>query len=469
MGLELSFLLFFILVTCGIGYGATRKSRGSEVDYFLATQSVSPYVLALSSTASKFSGYVFVGFMGVAYTQGTAVLWLTLGLMGYYVIFYFITTRVQEFNHGGWALSIAELMTFWHGENRVRLRRVIGFLTVFFLSVYAAAQMKAGGKALEVALGYPAYVGVLISLGVVVFYCWSGGIRASMWTDVVQVLLMLVSLSMVLVYTLIKFGGLEGTWAAFVQNAPNADYASLFPQNLSFGGPWGLVVYFLGSLSIGCCAMGQPHMLVRTMALKEKSDVKKFIAANYAFEFVFSLVFVLAGLCTRMVLGEITNFDAEHSLFLTAKALLPAVAVGVVLAGAFSATLSTADSQILSCSASLMRDFPEPPSTSLRGAKIGTVSFAILSALLAAWGGGNIFELVTFAYSGLGVSIGSLLLLRLFNAPLTENGGIFLALLGFFVVIAWTKMGLSQYAFASLPGFLAVGTAYGAGRALKAL
>ena len=74
---------------------AARKSKRSEGDYFLASQDVSPYVLALSGSASKFSGFMFAGFMGAAYGGGTMVIWLALGLaVGAFVAYWLTIFRL---------------------------------------------------------------------------------------------------------------------------------------------------------------------------------------------------------------------------------------------------------------------------------------------------------------------------------------------------------------------------------------
>ncbi len=460
-----SFLFFFLAIICPIGLWASRKSRHSETDYFLANQTVSPYVLALSGAASHFSGFMFAGFMGMAYAQGTAVIWHSLGLLtGYCCVYGFITSRLQAMNIGGWALSIAELLTFWHGENRVWLRRFIGAITLFFLSFYAAAQLKTGGKALEVALSYSPYIGVALSVGVIVFYCWSGGIRASMWTDVVQASLMALSLVVILVTVVRESGGIQNLFQAFMQTGQVSDEVSLFPQNLSVGGLSGLAMFFLGYVTVGFCVIGQPHVLIRAMAIKDTKDTKKFVFASYACEIGFAFLFILVGLCTRVILQDIADFDPEQALFLSAREMLPAVATGFVLAGVFSASLSTADSQILSCSASLMRDFPEPPSDSLWGAKIGTLSVTVAAAVLALFAQDSIFSLVIFSYTGLGVSIGGLIVLRIFNVNISEVGAIVVAFVGFATVVIWDKAGLNTYVSPSLPGFFMFFLTYFAGR-----
>ena len=451
-----SFVFFLIGVSCVIGLLAARRSRGSERDYFLASQSVSPYVLAFSSSASKFSGFMFAGFMGVAYTGGTSIIWLALGLIcGAFISFFLTIFRLQAVNHGGWALSLGELITFHNGENRVWLRRFIGFLTLFFLSFYAAAQLKAGGKALEVILGQHIYVGIALSVVVILFYCWSGGIRASIWTDTAQIAVMTISLLVILIATAAREGGAVELYNAFLATAPDGDQTSLFPQNLSIGGYGGLGLFFLGSLGFGVCSFGQPHVLVRVMALQSYADTRKFFITSCVFETLFMLLFVLVGLSTRVILQDAGAFDAELALFLSAEKMLPPIAIGFVLAGVFSSTLSTADSQIISCSASLLRDMPEPPKDSLALAKAGTVVITLLAAAIALWADKSIFVLVTFAFAGLGTSIGSLLVLRLFNISIPSWGAFLVALAGSITVVLCYLTGLVAYINESVPAFTA--------------
>ena len=452
-----TFILFVVGVSCIIGLVASKKSRKSDNDYFLASQSISPYSLAFSSVASKFSGFVFSGFMGFAYLNGTAAAWLSLGmLIGAFMVYAFAVFRLQEMNSGGWALSIGELITFWRGENRIWLRRFIGFLTLLFLSVYAAVQLKVGGQALNVAFDQPVSVGILLSTTIILFYCWSGGIRASIWTDTAQIIMMTLGLALILITATLQAGGVTELFNSFMTTGQdNPDQVSLIPKNLSVGGYPGFILFFLGAITLGIATIGQPHVLIRNIALQNPSDAKKFIISIFCFETLFKITFVLVGLCTRVILEESDFFDPELALFLSAEKLLWPVGVGFVLASVFSSTLSTADSQILSCSASLMRDLPEPPKESLWLAKTGTVTIAIIATIIALFAEDSVFALVEFAFSGLGASIGSVLILRLLNVNISEWGAILVSLAGGGTVIAWKLLGLKPYVNESLPGFLA--------------
>lgn len=421
-----SFLFFFVGGTCLVGFLAQRRSQRSEGDYYLASQRVSPYILALSASASKMSGFMFAGFMGKSYMVGTGVIWFGLGLIGSSIFAYLLTvSRIQFTNRGGWALSLGELISFHEGENRLWLRRFIGCVSLFFLIFYAAAQLKAGGMAL-------------------------------------QTVIMLSSLLLILVVAIVKQGGITELYKAFMASAPlGSAKTALFPQNLSVGGYLGLFLFFLGGLGFGSCSLGQPHAVVRMMALKDAvSATRKFLATICIFEVIFLSTAVLVGLSTRVILQDAGDFHAELSLFLSAEKMLPAIAVGFVLAGVFSATLSTADSQIISCSSSLVRDLPEPPSSSLALAKVSTVAVVLLSTAAALWAGGDVFSLVSFAATGLAASIGSLLVLRLFNMRLPEWGAILVSLAGGSTVVIWNLSGMKAYLNESIPGFTAAFLTY---------
>ena len=270
-------------------------------------------------------------------------------------------------------LTLNELVSFNGERNYVYLRRLVGLLTLFFLTIHAAGQLKAGGKALEIALGQPDYVGILMIAIIVVFYCWSGGIRASIWTDSVQIIIMTLGIVVIMVAAVIDVGGIGALYADFMASAPpGSDELDLFPQNLSvIGGSFGLLFMVLSGFGIGISVMGQPHVTNRPMALKNAKDAKKFIIFNTTFEVLFSKLCFIAGLSTRAILKDTVVPDPELCLFLAAVKLLPPIAVGLFLASIFSAVLSTVDSQVISCSGCISRDIPRVPKRSLLWAKGG--------------------------------------------------------------------------------------------------
>ena len=142
-----SFLFFLVGVTGTIGLLASRKRQSSERDYFLAGQNVSPYILAFSSCASKYSGFMFAGMMGAAYSDGTSVVWLGLGLLlGSFLVYAFVAIKLQEFNTGGWALSIAELLSFGMVKIGFGCEEPLAASPYFFLWSTLQRNSRPGGK-----------------------------------------------------------------------------------------------------------------------------------------------------------------------------------------------------------------------------------------------------------------------------------------------------------------------------------
>jgi sodium/proline symporter len=127
-----------------------------------------------------------------------------------------------------------------------------------------------------------------------------------------------------------------------------------------------------------------------------------------------------------------------------------------VLGGLFSATMSTADSQVLSCSASIAHDiFPSKKSDHYllsRGATVGVTAMAVIIAL---YGSRNVFSLVTLAWSLLASSLGPLLVLRILNRPVSPVLGTAMMIVGAASALYW-RFGLEfgDAVFDVLPGML---------------
>ena len=181
-------------------YAATRK-RSTTEDYLLASRSVSPWLTALSAAATINSGYMFIGLIGFTYSVGISAMWLMVGwISGDYLAWRFIHEKVRRRSQEeGW-LTILSFLGEGLGAAgsgssvRVRSSFIIhhsSFITLLFLGFYAAAQLKAGSKALHVLFGWNEAVGVVIGALIVGLYCLFGGIRASIWTDAIQSVIML--------------------------------------------------------------------------------------------------------------------------------------------------------------------------------------------------------------------------------------------------------------------------------------
>ena len=124
---------------------------------------------------------MFIGFIGFTYTLGYPVAFLAfMSTLGQLVAWMWLYKFIQKEGRERGVRSLSSLVAEKAGAPEAKLA---GILSVLFLSVYAAAQLTSGGKALFVMMGWPEVVGILIGFVLVVAYCYAGGIRASIWTD----------------------------------------------------------------------------------------------------------------------------------------------------------------------------------------------------------------------------------------------------------------------------------------------
>ena len=189
--------------------------------------------------------------------------------------------------------------------------------------------------------------------------------------------------------------------------------------------------------------------------LDDSENMNKTKRYYYAFFILFTLLTYGVGLISRVILPEAGSFDAELALPVMSQKLLPEFLIGMVLAGLFSATMSTADSQVLSCSAAFTRDMFPGKKDNLLYTKIATGSVTVLALLIAVFGGSNVFELVVFSWSVLAAAFAPLLFLYTIGNRVTEKVGIIVILTGMGVTFLWKLIGLSGVIYEVAPGMIA--------------
>ena len=446
----LGFLLLFIL----IGVSSVLQSKKNNSDYLLADHGITPWLAALSAVATNNSGYMFIGLIGFTYTTGLQSIWIMIGwISGDYIISKFVHAKLRENTQKQNLLSFGGVMARWYGGEFKKLRKIVGLVTFIFLGIYAAAQFKAGSKALHVLFEWDYSTGAIIGAIIVFVYCLAGGIRASIWTDAAQSVVMIISMGLLYYYGLSEVGGVSSLIDKL--DAVSPGYLSAMPSNLAIDNWMGVLLFILGWFFAGFGVVGQPHIMVRFMTLDDSRNMKKTQRYYYGFFIFFTLLTYGVGLISRVILPNTEGFDAELALPLLSQQLLPEFLIGMVLAGLFAATMSTADSQVLSCSAAFTRDIAPGKKDNLLYTKLATGSVTVIALLVALYGGSNVFELVVFSWSVLGASFGPLLFLYTLGHKVTEKVGIIVMLTGMITTITWNLLGLSDIMYEAAPGILA--------------
>ena len=461
-----SFIAFLLAFTV-VGLASARRARGTAEDYLVASRSVNPWLAALSSVATANSGFMFIGLMGFAYSSGVQAVWLQTGwLVGDGLLWIRAHRRARE-RSGRLGLNTASALAATDNEGKLSrpIAVVTAVATFFFLAGYAAAQLKAGSTALHSLFGWDLWIGSLIGVAVVVAYSIAGGIRASIWTDVTQAVVMLIAILALLgsAMTQVPLGELlsrlEAVDPALVDWTPAAFQA-------------GPLMFFLGFVFAGLGTLGQPHVLVRTIAIDKPESISTAWKVYFGWFIPFSVAIVVAGLYARLLIPDLETLaahqlasPAELALPEISKALLPDAMVGLMLAGLFAATMSTADSQLLACSAAITQDLAPRYSDSTVAAKAATLTVATLALLIALFASEGVFDLVLLAWSALGATLGPVLFLRVFAQPLSTATGLAMMAVGLAVVATWDLTGLGESVYKLFPGIVGPFVVYGLARA----
>lgn len=448
----LVFLIGFLLV----GVLSARVSRGSANDYLIADKAVKPWLVGLSAVATNNSGYMFIGMIGYTYSYGLHTVWVMIGwILGDLVANLLAVRRLRQAADQDNIHSFGGLMAHWYGQNHTSFRRIVGVVTVFFLTIYAAAQLKAGSKAVYALLDWEMWWGVLAGAVIILIYCWAGGIRASIWTDAAQSFVMIVGMGLLM---FCGYSALAQNGSVYQQlDGVTDSYMNLFPD----GEWWHIVLFILGWVGGGMAIIGQPHIVIRFMSIDSEKSINRMRFWYYVWFTTFYGATIIVGLLARLLLPDTATFDSELALPLMAQELLSPWFIGLILAALFAATMSTADSQILSCSAAITRDFHQSDKHSLIMAKVTTITVLVVSCGLALWDNKTVFAMVLDAWGMLGAAFVPLIIALAMGYRCPQIISIIGSLTGVAAFFVWAQLlELGGLMYSVVPGIAAGGLVY---------
>lgn len=296
-------------------------------------------------------------------------------------------------------------------------------------------------------------------------YTLFGGFLGASLTDVVQAALMFAALMIIPVVTIIASGG-PGEVVSLVHAADAAHNAAdpadeLHRTSLFFGGSFLAIV---SAAAWGLGYFGQPHIIVRFMAMRSSADAKAGRRIGISW-----MVLTSAGAITTGFAGlayfyrEGVTLDNPETVFLQlAQVMFHPFVAGVVLAAVLAAIMSTISSQLIVCSSALVEDIyrafgrQASPARLVMYGRLGVLTVAVVAILLALNPDGTILDLVGFAWAGFGAAFGPLIILSLFWRRLTSAGAIAGMVAGAVVVGVWGQTdALADAMYEIVPGFIA--------------
>ncbi len=442
MNFTLIGFIFYLAVVLLVGF-ITYKKNKSHNDYFLAGRKLNPWVVAFSERASGESAWLLLGLPGAALAVGLLEIWAAVGCVSGIIFSWFVIAkelRVQTEKYEAITLPNFFANKF-DGDDKI-LRFVSMLIVIFFYTFYLAAQFNGAGKILNVTFGIETFWGIVIGTIAIIFYTMMGGFFAVVWTDMIQGIIMIGTLVVLPIVGLIELSAEGNSIGLGLQGAGE--------KISSFTGAktgWAAVAGVIGGLSWGFGYMGQPHLVTRFMSIKdpEKIKVGRRIAIAWAIPAFFGAVMV--GLVGLAMYGSGYFEDVEFVMPALAATLLPGWLAGIFISGAIAAMMSTADSQLLIISSSVIEDFYHKTLGKevterrlLHLSRIVTIVVGLFGFTIAATSKELIFELVSYAWAGMGASFGPALLLLLKWKKTTKQGVLAGMLTGAITTIVWQNI-----------------------------
>ncbi len=460
-GAYISLAIYFIAMF-SIGIYAYSATKGDVTGFMLGGRNLNPAVTALSAGASDMSGWMLLGLPGAMYISGLSSAWIALGLtLGAYLNYLLVAPRLRVFTELlDDAVTIPEYFERRFDDRGHLIRILSSVVIIIFFAIYTTSGVVAGGKLFESSFGLNYELGLFITAGVVVAYSTFGGFLAVSTTDFVQGCIMFLALILVPIVTLNQIGSVAQTQHYLME---------LSPAMLTLGG--GSLLGILSAASWGLGYFGQPHIIVRFMAIRSVREIKVARRIGMSWMIISLTGAIAVGLVGAAYIKSIDGnlSDPETIFIFLSNTLFDPLVSGFLLAAILAAIMSTISSQLLVTSCSLTEDiyhtFLRKKANDTELVLVGRfsiVAVALLAIFLAHNRDSSILSLVSNAWAGFGAAFGPVVLLSLFWARMTRQGALAGIVVGASAVLFWiygdftiNNQTPSDYIYEIVPGFFA--------------
>lgn len=438
-----SIVAYFVVMLL-IGLYAMRKSTADNSEYLLGGRNISPKVTALSAGASDMSGWMLMGLPGAAFVTGLDSIWIGLGLIiGAFFNYQIVAPRLRVYTEiADNSLTIPEFFSKRFSLDNSFVRIVASVVIIGFFTLYTSSGLVAGGKLFQSAFGLDYSSGVYLTISVVIIYTILGGFLAVSLTDFVQGCIMFIALVCVPVFAFTELNENSQIFSHAITN---------FSESAQFSG-WGWVTV-LSLMSWGLGYFGQPHIIVRFMAINHVSNVKTARNIGMGWMTVSLIGALLTGIVGFYYTQQqgISVDDPETIFVLLATTLFHPLIAGALLAAILAAIMSTISSQLLVSSSSLVEDlyrvFLDKTADDKRlvlVSRVCVLAVAIVATYLSLVPGQNVLSIVSSAWAGFGAAFGPVILFALLWNKMTNSAAIAGIVSGALTVIVWGHLPLLE-------------------------
>jgi len=447
-------IVFILYLLCMLGIGIfffIKVRKGGEKTFFLGDRKMGAWVGALSAGASDMSAWVLMGLPTSVYAFGLGKIWIPVGLVAGYTASWLIEApRLRRFSIvSGDAITIPQYLSNRFLAKSKALQVICAVVFLLAYTVYAASSIKACGTLFHKVIDMDPMTAMYLAVFIIVGYTFMGGFSAVCWTDFFQGLLILGAMLLAPVFALfvLEFSGEAIDPASHFWN-PAADW-----RDIVSGLAWGLG-YF-----------GMPHIIIRFMSISSQKTLKRSAWIGIAWTLLILIFAALIGIIGRLDFGMDADMAKNELVFVQmVRRIFPGVISGILLSAVLAASMSTADSQLLSASSSLASDVYKPIVRKNRASdrelmwvgRFVVLAVALVALVIAANpNSGSIMGLVENAWGLFGAAFGPAILLSLFWRKFNFAGAVAGIVVGATVDICWFVFLKDTGVYEILPGFAA--------------
>lgn len=433
------FFLYFIAMIA-IGYWMSRTKMSHAV-FLLGGKKLPGWALAFSERATGESAWLLLGFTGFVFTSGLSGIWVAAGIASGIIFTWLFLARkfMKEADKYG-VLTLTDYLAIRFGEKANVIRWLASILIIGFFMFYIGAQLAGAGKLFLTTFDMNVTTGVIAATIVILATAYFGGFLSVVWTDMVQSVMMLITLcvlpviALIYLYThdlsisqsLVEAGDSFDAWLG---GATGFAIGVLFFNNFS---------WFFGYLG------GQPQLTARFMAMKDDKEAKQGVAVGIIWTIMAYTGAFLIGLCAIAMYSQDSFADVETILPQMILDLMPPWLSGVLLAGIMAAIITTANSQIMVVTSSVSEDIIHKTlglqltdRQLVRVSRLTVLLAGLIGMIIALTSDSLVYLVVSWAWAGVGCTLSPAVLLTFFWKRYSAIGLIATIISGFIFTVLW--------------------------------
>ena len=434
----ISFILYFSALLM-IGFYFYKKNR-TEQSFLIANRSLNYWVTAIAAQTSDMGSWLFLGYPAVVFSNGLIESWTAISLVLFmYLNWKFIAPKIRRETEKYKCLTLSDYFSKKVGDVSGTIGFLSALISIYFFTLYLCSGFVGLGRLFEPAFNISFYNGVIIGTVVTVAYILVGGFFAVAWCNLFQGIFLLAMIILVPAAALYNLGGISTIGP--ILHAKNISL-SLIPQTGS------IFTIILLTFAWGLGYFGQPHILINFMSIKNEDEIGKATRVGMTWQILVLLAATAIGIIGIAYFNEI-SINPEHVFVNMVRDLFPDIIAGFALCAILAAALSTINTQLVVSAGSFAQDiYPKLTGQQISNKKqmlitrLATIIIALIAMLISFANTTTIYNLVYYAWAGLGSAFGPLLISCLYAKSITKAAAISGLLTGTILAAIWPFLNL---------------------------